>query len=109
MLYLEAISELEKPTGSLFLEDSIYDYQRWIAYCTSLYNTGEREDAAALASRVLAAGKLPDTSRPVLERIAASGITDPLVAVPHATAAAQMRQMAAEYREIADEITAEQP
>jgi len=70
MLYLEAITELDKPTGSLFVEDAVYDYQRWVAYCTSLYNTGERDDAAALASRVLAAGKLPDSSRPVLERIA---------------------------------------
>jgi len=82
MLYLEAISELEKPVGSLFVEDAVYDYLRWVAYCTSLYNTGERADAAALAARVLAAGKLPATSRPVLERIAASGVNDPLVPAP---------------------------
>ena len=70
MLYLEAISELDKPVGSLFVEDAVYDHLRWVAYCTSLYNVGDRGDAADLASRVLAAGKLPDTSRPVLERIA---------------------------------------
>lgn len=74
MLYLEAIAELDKPTGALFVEDAIYDYQRWVAYCTSLHNTGEREDAADLARRVLAAGKLPDSSRPVLERIAGSAV-----------------------------------
>lgn len=72
MLYLEAISELSKPTGSLFVEDSIYDYLRWVAYCTSLYNTGGKDEASALAARVLAAGKVPDNLRPVLERIASA-------------------------------------
>ena len=70
MLYLEAISELDKPVGSLFVEDSVYDYLRWVAYCTSLYNTGGTSDAQELAARVLAAGKVPDNLRPVLERIA---------------------------------------
>ena len=82
LLYLEAITALEKPVGSLFVEDSVYDYLRWVAYCTSLYNTGEREDSAALATRVLAAGKTPDNLKPVLERIAASGVNDPLVLAP---------------------------
>jgi len=70
MLYLEACANLEKPTGALFVEDGVYDYLRWVAYCTSLYNTGEHTEAAQLAARVLAAGKVPDTSRPVLEKIA---------------------------------------
>ena len=77
MLYLEAISELNKPVGSLFVEDSVYDYLRWVAYCTSLHNTGEHADAAALATRVLEAGRVPDNLRPVLERIAT-----PFVAAP---------------------------
>jgi glycosyltransferase involved in cell wall biosynthesis len=76
MLYLEAISELDKPTGSLFVEDAVYDYLRWIAYCTSLYNTGEQDDARALAGRVLAAGKIPETNRPVLERIAGTVLVE---------------------------------
>ena len=72
MLYLEAISELDKPVGSLFVEDAVYDYLRWVAYCTSLYNTGERTEAHMLALRVLEESTtLPANLRPVLERIAA--------------------------------------
>ena len=72
MLYLEAITTLEKPVGSLFVEDAVYDYLRWVAYCTSLYNTGERDDAQNLAARVLANGKAPADQRAVLQRIAGS-------------------------------------
>jgi len=70
LLYLEAIAELAKPVGALFVEDSIYDYLRWVAYCTSLYNTGDKTEAHMLALRVLEAGKVPANLRPVLEKIA---------------------------------------
>lgn len=70
LLYLEAVSTLEKPTGALFVEDAVYDYLRWIVYCAALYNTNEQTDAAALAGRVLAKGKVPADQRAVLERIA---------------------------------------
>ena len=74
MLYLEAVANLEKPTGALFVEDAVYDYLRWIAYCTSLFNTGEKGQAQELAARVLAAGKIPHDQRAVLERIAAAEV-----------------------------------
>ena len=78
MLYLEAISELDKPVGSLFVEDSVYDYLRWVAYCTSLHNTGEHTEAHMLALRVLEESTtLPANLRPILERIAT-----PFVAAP---------------------------
>ena len=70
MLYLEACANLDKPLGALFVEDAVYDYLRWIAYCTSLFNTGEKADAQELAARVLAAGKIPVDQRAVLEQIA---------------------------------------
>ena len=70
LLYLEAVSTLDKPTGALFVEDAVYDYLRWIVYCAALYNTGEKDDAQALAARVLANGKVPADQRAVLERIA---------------------------------------
>ena len=72
LLYLEALSTMEKPTGSLFVEDAIYDYLRWIVYCAALWNTGERDDAQNLAARVLANGKVPPDQRAVLQRIAGS-------------------------------------
>jgi glycosyltransferase involved in cell wall biosynthesis len=71
LLYLEAVSTLDKPTGSLFVEEAVYDYLRWIVYTAALYNTGERSDAQNLAARVLANGKVPLDQRAVLERIAA--------------------------------------
>lgn len=71
VLYLEAITTLDKPVGSLFVEDSVYDYLRWIVYCAALHNVGETQDARDLATRVLANGKVPVDQRAVLERIAA--------------------------------------
>jgi len=70
LLYLEALSTLDKPVGALFVEDAVYDYLRWIVYCAALYNTGERDDAQHLAVKVLANGKVPPDQRAVLERIA---------------------------------------
>lgn len=70
LLYLEAVSTLDKPTGALFVEDAVYDYLRWIVYTAALYNTGERDDAQSLAARVLANGKVPPDQRAVLEQIA---------------------------------------
>ena len=77
LLYLEAVSTMEKPTGALFVEDAVYDYLRWGVYCAVLWNTGERDDAQSLAAKVLADGKVPMDQRALLERIATSEAVAP--------------------------------
>ena len=69
LLYAEPACQIDKPVSALFLEPSVYDYQRFILLAILLHNTGQKDDAIDLAQRVIAAGKAPEAMLPTLQRI----------------------------------------
>ena len=70
MVFLEAIAVLPKPHMAIFVENNVYDYLRWINYAFTAHNLGRFDDAQDVASRLLVSGKLPESFRAEVERLA---------------------------------------
>jgi glycosyltransferase involved in cell wall biosynthesis len=70
LLYLEPAGLLDKPLSDLFVEDAVYDSLRHLQYAVCLHNVGKREEARAIAVKLLQLDRVPLEHRPVIENIA---------------------------------------
>ena len=81
LLYLEAATLLEKPTGDLFVEDTVYHHLMHVQYVICLHNCGKHEEARLTARELLQLDRVPPEYRTMIEAIAQKTVApDPVPA-----------------------------